>query len=137
MKNLFFIVLITWVAFFGCKENQVSKGYQYRWVEEEVTVSAYNSVGWQTDGDPNITAWGDTLKPGMKAIAISRDLLKAGLKHNTRVRIETLTDTFLVKDKMHQRWKKRVDLYMGTNVKKAQAWGKKKLKIYYAVPIIE
>jgi 3D (Asp-Asp-Asp) domain-containing protein len=106
-----------------------------QWYGDEVTVSAYNSVTWQTDGDPNITAWGDTLKPGMKAIAVSRDLLKQGLRHNTMVRIDTFPDTFYVKDKMHWRWRKRIDLYMGTDVKAAREWGRKKLMICYAVPL--
>jgi len=44
-----------------------------------VSVSAYNSVKSQTKGKANKTAWGDTLKPGMKAIAVSRDLLKHGM----------------------------------------------------------
>ena len=86
-------------------------------------------------GDPNITAWGDTLKPGMKAVAISRDLLKQGFQYNTMIRIDTLPDTFYVKDKMHWRWKKRLDIYMGTDVKMAREWGRKKLMICYAVSL--
>lgn len=110
-----------------------TKGEEYIWKPLEVTVSAYNSVSWQTSGNPNIAAWGDTLKPGMKCIAVSRDLLQMGLKHNTKVKIEGLEGTYLVKDKMHGRWTKRIDLYMGKNVKKAKEWGRKKLTIQYAV----
>ncbi|WP_420323021.1 3D domain-containing protein [Flagellimonas sp.] len=106
------------------------------WIGLEVTVSAYNSVAWQTDSiSPNIAAWGDTLKPGMKSIAVSRDLIKLGLKHNTMVKIDTFPDTFYVKDKMNKRWRNRIDLYMGLDVKKAREWGRKKLFICYAVPI--
>lgn len=94
-----------------------------------VTVSAYNSVASQTQGKPNKTAWGDTLKPGMKAIAVSRDLIKQGLTHNTAVRIEGLDAEYRVLDKLAKRWKKKVDIYMGTNVKRARQWGKKKLTI--------
>jgi len=36
----------------------------------EVTATAYNSLRGQTQGNPAVTAWGDTLKPGMKAIRI-------------------------------------------------------------------
>lgn len=117
----------------SCGEPTQPDPAKYVWYGEEVTVSAYNSVSWQTDGDPNITAWGDTLKPGLKAVAVSRDLLKLGLTHNTLVRIDTLPDTFLVKDKMHRRWQKRMDIYMGTDVKAAREWGRKKLMICYAV----
>ena len=107
----------------------------FDWRGLEVTVSAYNSVSWQTQGDPNLAAWGDTLKPGMKSIAVSRDLLKMGIGHNTMVKIDTFPDTFYVKDKMNRRWKNRIDLYMGTDVKKAREWGRKKLFICYAVPL--
>ena len=128
--------LLTIGSLCSCKgelEPQIAARDQ--WYGEEVTVSAYNSVSWQTDGDPNITAWGDTLIPGMKAVAVSRDLLKQGFRHNTMVRIDTFPDTFYVKDKMHWRWKKRIDLYMGTDVKRAREWGRKKLMICYAVPL--
>lgn len=119
----------------NCREEIKKPAESHQWFGEEVTVSAYNSVSWQTDGDPNITAWGDTLKPGMKAIAVSRDLLKQGLQHNTMVRIGTFPDTFYVKDKMHWRWRKRIDIYMGTDVKKARKWGRKKMMICYALPL--
>ena len=99
----------------------------------QVTVSAYNSVTWQTAGDPNVAAWGDTLIPGMKCIAVSRDLLGMGLKRNTQVKIEGLEGIYLVKDKMLRRWTNRIDLYMGKDIKKAREWGRKKLTIHYAV----
>jgi len=122
----------------GCSQNEkpVEPFPKYNWYGHEVTASAYNSVFWQTDSiNPSVAAWGDTLKPGMKSIAVSRDLIKMGLTHNTMVRIDTFPDTFYVKDKMHRRWRNRIDIYMGKDVKKARAWGKKKLIICYAVPI--
>ena len=134
-------MLKLWFPFIGalllmsCSQRPKPAAFTYEWYGAEVTVSAYNSVSWQTDGDPNIAAWGDTLKPGLKAVAISRDLLQMGLKHNTMVQIDTFPDTFLVKDKMHRRWRKRMDIYMGTDVKKAREWGRKKLMICYAVPL--
>ncbi|WP_422351476.1 3D domain-containing protein [Flagellimonas sp.] len=105
----------------------------YQWYGHEVVVSAYNSVSWQTEGNPNIAAWGDTLKPGMKCVAVSRDLLKIGLKRNTMVLIDTFPDTFYVKDKMHRRWKNRIDIYMGNDIGKAREWGKQRLNICYAI----
>ncbi|WP_425237015.1 3D domain-containing protein [Ulvibacterium sp.] len=106
---------------------------KYEWIPLEVTATAYNSLPAQTLGDPTITAWGDTLVPGIKAIAVSRDLLDMGLKYNTLVQIQGFSDTFYVKDKMHRRWKKRIDIYMGKDFKKAKEWGRKKLQIAYAV----
>lgn len=99
----------------------------------EVTATAYNSVSWQTSGDPNITAWGDTLKPGMKCIAVSRDLLALGLTHNTPVKIEGLKGVYYVKDKMHYRWRNKIDIYMGKDVKAARKWGRKKVRIQYGI----
>ena len=96
----------------------------------KVTATAYNSVNWQTKaGDPTLAAWGDTLKPGMKAIAVSRDLIDSGLVHNTEVKIKGLDGTYLVKDKMNRRWKMKIDIYMGEDVEKAREWGKKKVTI--------
>lgn len=101
------------------------------WQTLNVSASAYNSVTSQTEGNPFLTAWGDTLEPGMKAIAVSRDLIKKGLDYNTPVRIEGMEGLFFVKDKMHYRWKNKIDIYMGQNVKKARKWGRKKVKIQY------
>lgn len=105
----------------------------YIWKPLNVSVTAYNSVSSQTDGQPNIAAWGDTLVPGAKTIAVSRDLIPLGLKYNTSVKIEGLEGIYLVKDKMHHRWTKRIDIYMGTDVQKAKNWGRKKLTIQYGV----
>lgn len=110
-----------------------TKDDNYVWKPLNVKVSAYNSVPSQTDGEPTIAAWGDTLKPRMKAIAVSRDLIPLGLKHNTKVMIEGLPGVYLVKDKMAARWKNRIDIYMGEKVEKAKKWGVKELSIVYAV----
>lgn len=95
----------------------------------QVTASAYNSFGYQTHGDPYLTAFGDTLKPGMKAIAVSRDLIDSGLVHNTPVYIHELNDTFLVKDKMNRRWKLKIDVYFGQDRDSARDWGRQKVQI--------
>lgn len=97
----------------------------------EVTATAYNSVEAQTKkGDPNTAAWGDKLEPGMKVIAVSRDLLNEyGLSHNAKVKIEGLSGTYRVLDKMNKRWKKRIDIYMGTDIEKAREWGKQQVEI--------
>ncbi|MCL6265925.1 3D domain-containing protein [Flagellimonas myxillae] len=125
-------------ALAACAQPQPPEVSQpkYEWIALEVTASAYNSVPWQTKKEhPNIAAWGDTLKPGMKTIAVSRDLLKMGLSHNTKVLIDTFPDTFYVKDKMNRRWKNRIDIYMGNDIKQAREWGKRQLQICYPVPI--
>ncbi|WP_345276725.1 hypothetical protein [Litoribaculum gwangyangense] len=101
----------------------------------KVTATAYNSLSYQTDSSPLITAFGDSLKPGLKYIAVSNDLLRKGLKHNIPVKIEGLEGIYWVKDKMHPRWKNKIDIYMGTDVKAAKLWGRKKVCIDYGIPI--
>jgi len=122
------------VAFFlfsiliGCKGEE-----KYIWKPIDVEVSAYNSVPSQTDGNPLVGAWGDSLTKKQKSVAVSRDLIGLGLKHNTKVMIEGLPGVYLVRDKMAARWTKRIDIYMGDKVEKAKKWGVKKLSIAYAV----
>ena len=132
MKTTRYWILLITILLFTCGKK----------VEEEcntkmfqVVASAYNSLAYQTGSNPNITAFGDSLKPGMRYIAVSRDLLDSGLVHNTKVKLEGFDGLFTVKDKMNKRWRKRIDIYMGTDVKKAKEWGKKKINIEYCLPI--
>ncbi len=98
----------------------------------KVTATAYTSHVGQTDSTPNIAAWGDRLRPGMKAIAVSRDLLKVyGLKRGQKVRIKGLKGEYLVLDKMNKRWRKKIDIYMGMNKRKALKWGRRKVDIMW------
>lgn len=129
---LSFLYMLTGVT--ACKFNsERSPAFKVVWDSLEVTASAYNSLSWQTAGnDSSITAWGDTLKPGLKAIAVSRDLINRGLDHNTPVKIEGFDGVFLVKDKMHYRWKNKIDIYMDEDVQKARQFGRKSLMIYFA-----
>lgn len=121
-------------GFSGCEINKTTENPVEIWDSLMVTASAFNSTRAQTgSGNPNISAWGDTINPGMKVIAVSRDLIKRGLTHNTQVKIEGLEGVFLVKDKMHYRWNNKIDIYMGDDVAKARDWGRKKVKIYYQV----
>ena len=95
-----------------------------------VTATAYTSHVNQTDDTPFIAAWNNKLKPGMKIIAVSRDLLtKYGLSNGTKVRISGLKDIYVVRDKMNKRYKKRIDIYMGLDIKKAIQWGKRSVII--------
>ena len=97
-----------------------------------VTATAYTSHVGQTDSTPNIAAWGDRLAPGMKAIAVSRDLLNVyGLKHRQKVRIKGLDGEYVVLDKMNKRWRKKIDIYMGMNKRSAFKWGRRKVEIQW------
>jgi 3D (Asp-Asp-Asp) domain-containing protein len=97
-----------------------------------VTASAYNSTAGQTAGNPFVGAWGDRLKPGIRAIAVSRDLLKLGLRRGTRVRIEGLEGEYRVLDKMARRWNKKIDIYMGIDEQAARDWGVRRVRIRWS-----
>lgn len=98
-----------------------------------VTATAYNATVAQTDDRPTEAAWGDRLKPDMKVIAVSRDLLKAGLDRGTRVRIDGLPGTWVVLDRMAARHRNRIDLFMGDDVRAARRWGRRKVTIRWVV----
>jgi 3D (Asp-Asp-Asp) domain-containing protein len=96
----------------------------------EVEATAYTSHTEQTNSKPTITAWGDHLKPTTKSIAVSRDLLtEYGLKYRTKVTIKGLSGEFLVLDKMHKRWRQRIDIYMGMKRNAALHWGLRKVEL--------
>jgi len=126
-----FLTFLFGILLFSCKSQKEEKK-ELLWRSVEVMATAYNSVSYQTSNQPNIGAWGDTLKPGMKCIAVSRDLLALGIDHNTKVKITGLEGIYLVKDKMNRRWKKKIDIYMGENIQKAKNWGAKKVTLQYA-----
>jgi 3D (Asp-Asp-Asp) domain-containing protein len=137
LKSLFLnsvlgIILLTWVASFSACDFMNNEP-DVNWDTLSVTASAYNSLDYQGEGDANITAWGDTLKPDQKVIAVSRDLIRRGLDYNTRVKIKGFKGEFRVKDKMNARWKNKIDIYMGKDSQKAREFGRKKLEIYYVV----
>lgn len=131
MRIFVFLIII---LLFNCKTADNALKESHTWHTRTVTASAYNSLEYQTSSNPHITAFGDSLKPGLKYIAVSRDLLSAGLKHNTPVKIEGLEGIYLVKDKMHSRWKNHIDVYMGIDVNAAKQWGRKKVSIDYGIP---
>ena len=130
MTGKSFIAFLLMVSLMACKEK---KEDPYVWLPMEVTATAYNSVKSQTNEHPTITAWGDTLVPESNSLAVSRDLIAKGLTYGTMVRIENFPDTFLINDKMHYRWRNRIDIHMGKDRKRAREWGRKKIMIYYAV----
>ena len=97
-----------------------------------VQATAYTSHGRQTDSTPFLAAWNNRIRPGMKIIAVSRDLIrKYGLGNGKRVRIQGLPGYYTVRDKMNKRYTKRIDIYMGVNRRKALRWGRKRTVIYW------
>jgi len=97
-----------------------------------VTATAYTSHRRQTDSTPFLAAWNNRIRPGMKIIAVSRDLLRRyGLKNGSKVKISGVRGVYRVRDKMNKRYRRRIDIYMGTNRRKALRWGRKSVTIYW------
>jgi len=119
LKSLFFFFLLLLFV----------TNLQAKAIKLNVTATAYNSLSAQTDSTPNIGAWGDRLKKSIKSIAVSRDLLKRGLKRNSVVSIKGLPGLYLVKDKMNKRWRNKIDIFMGKNKRKALKWGRQKIEL--------
>lgn len=118
-------LLMLLVGFIACGENEGKQSL-------EVTATAYTMAESETKkGNVGLAAWGDQLEPGMKAIAVSRDLIEMGLDHETEVRIEGLEGTYVVRDKMNKRWERKIDIFMGKDREKAREWGKRKVTIHW------
>ena len=64
-----FLVLLLMV--FACNKKAKQDPYaNFNWYAMEVTASAYNSLNSQTNSNPHITAFGDSLYPGLPYIAV-------------------------------------------------------------------
>jgi 3D (Asp-Asp-Asp) domain-containing protein len=96
--------------------------------ELEVTATAFNSVPEQTDGQPHLTASGERLRPGLRALAVSHDLERAGLVFGTTVEIDGHGE-WVVLDRMAPRWRRKVDLYMGDDEAAAKRFGERNVRI--------
>ena len=131
MKHIIYFLFILFLASCTSKTNSETGSKD---TTITVTATAFNTLEYQTSNNPHLTAWQDTLKPGMKAIAVSRDLIPLGLDNNKQVQIEGLSGTYLVKDKMAARWSKKIDIYMGEDTQAANEWGEKEVEITFEKP---
>ena len=112
------------------KKSRMVKGFGKR--KLRVTATAYSSHGNQTDSTPFLAAWNNRIRPGMKIIAVSRDMLTTyGLRNGSKVRIGGLKGLYTVRDKMNKRYRKRIDIYMGVNRRRALRWGRRSVVIYF------
>ena len=122
MRNLYSALALPvfLVTLSACTDNRRSL---------EVVATAYTSHAAQTNSQPSIAAWGDKLDPDKQSIDVSRDLLALGLGRGVEVEIEGLPGKWTVLDKMNAGWKKKIDLYMGKDIKAAREWGKRTVTI--------
>ena len=114
------------------KEKEISKMIEGM-VPDIVTLTTYTASENETDSTPNITASGfkiDTKNAKRhRIIAVSRDLKKK-LKFGSKVRIEgagKYSGTYVVKDVMNKRYKKRIDILINPDDKQTKL---KKIKLY-------
>ena len=97
-----------------------------------VAATAYTSHRSQTDSTPFIAAWNNRIRPGMKIIAVSPDLIrKYGITNGVRVKIAGLPGTYVVRDKMNARLHNHIDIYMGVNRRRALRWGRRRVVMYW------
>jgi len=97
-----------------------------------VVATAYTSHRGQTDSTPFLAAWNNRIRPGMKIIAVSPDLIrKYGITNGVRVKIAGLPGTYVVRDKMNKRLHDHIDIYMGVNRRRALRWGRRRVVMYW------
>ena len=86
-----------------------------------VTASAYNTVPSQTQGNPNIGSCG---RVSTKTIAVSRDLRK---KYPCGTKVKIKDKVYTVMDTMHPRWKNKIDICYGKDIRGARKFGVRKV----------
>ena len=97
----------------------------------EVTATAYILMPDQTEGDGTRTAFGQRLHPGMRIVAVSRDLETQGLHAGVRITIDGIEGEWEVADRLNDRWRERIDIFMGSDRDAALAWGKRRVRIHW------
>lgn len=123
--------LLVALVLMGCVSEKADSAVA--WETMQVTASSFTLAEDETKrGNIGLTAFGDVLQPGDKAIAVSRDLIRQGLTHGTKIRIEGLPGTYTVQDKMNKRWRNKIDILF-TKKKRARQWGRQKVEIEYLV----
>lgn len=115
------------------KKTEEEAETQKKFSEEgyfEVVATAYTASPEETEGNPRLTACGHTLSDSDAVIAVSRDLEDAGFTCGTRVQIKNFGDKiFSVQDRTSARWKKRIDIFMGSDRQKALNWGRRTVSV--------
>jgi LysM repeat protein len=115
------------------------KGYRFKYTGDlrfkhrlRVVATAYTSHRGQTDRTPFLAAWNNRIRPGMKIIAVSPDLIrKYGITNGTRVKISGLRGVYTVRDKMNPRLRNHIDIYMGIDRRRALRWGRRRVMLYW------
>ncbi len=105
------------LAFSGVIDPSIKTNFPKRYT---CTVTFYTPSVDETDDTPFITASGQRVRSGI--CAISRDLEKLGFTFGRTIYVEGL-GSFEIQDRMHRRWKKRIDILVMSK-KRARSLGK-------------
>lgn len=100
----------------------------------EVTITCYNAVAEQCEGNPLMTASGKKIdlnklnRGELRYVAVSRDLLKE-YKYGDIVEVfisegHPYNGQWMVADTMHKRWNNKIDLLLSENQKVGKWQGK-------------
>ena len=139
-----YLSLVLLITFFitGCVQQQPSHCFKKHPPKKEmlsmqVHSTAYTSRLKRKNAKYPVGAWGDALTPLCHGIAVSDDLIKMGLTYQSKVRIDGLDGEYVVLDRMHPKWKKRIDVYMGNDFKKARYWGSRTVTVHWEEPKVD
>lgn len=96
-------------------------------LDEKVTVTAYTKYeSCSKKKNPDcLTASGEPVAVGHAAM--SRDLERKGLRFGDRIHLIGY-GSFIIQDRTHERWTKRIDIYM-ESYRDALKFGKKKMRM--------
>jgi hypothetical protein len=99
-----------------------------------VDVGAFATPLREPGAEPWRGSWGDELRPGMKVLAVSPDLVARGLGRGTRVRIEGLPPSYRVRHELGAGTHERVEIFMGTDAEAARRWHERRAQIWWETP---
>ena len=106
--------------------KKIDPAYKVKYTRN-YTVTAYNSVPWQTDNTPCISADGSNI---CQLKAQGHESCAAALPFGTKINIPGF-GVCTVHDRLAPRFAHRIDLYFGDadKIKAARQWGKRRLKV--------
>jgi 3D (Asp-Asp-Asp) domain-containing protein len=99
-----------------------------------VSVGAFAIPLRPRGSEPWRGTWGDELVPGMRALAVSPDLVARGVIRGTRVRIEGMPASYRVRHELGAEAHERVEIFMGTDTEAARRFGERRARIWWEVP---
>jgi hypothetical protein len=101
---------------------------------EVLTVTASARLPAGGPGAVERGAWGDEIRPGVKAIAVSSDLVERGLVPGVRVRIEGFAGSYAVLDRLPPGRTRHIAVFAGLEPEAARRMEERQVRIYWEAP---